>query len=56
MTLSDIVAVEEDVFLNLRNVGKTTLAEINEKLSEYDLKLGMNFFELNGRYYYKDSI
>ena len=40
-TLGELVQKTEDEIANMRNVGKKCLTEIQEKLQEYDLSLGM---------------
>jgi DNA-directed RNA polymerase subunit alpha len=41
-TLRDLVTLSENEVMNLKNLGKTSLTEIKNKLSELGLSLGMN--------------
>lgn len=41
MTVRDLVSRSEDVLLEVRNFGETTLTEVQEKLQELSLHLGM---------------
>ncbi|MEM1304437.1 MAG: DNA-directed RNA polymerase subunit alpha [Planctomycetota bacterium] len=41
MTVRDLVVRSEDALLEVRNFGETTLTEVNEKLGELGLHLGM---------------
>jgi len=40
--VSDLVAMSREQVLEMRNAGETTLEEIEAKLAEHDLKLGMS--------------
>jgi DNA-directed RNA polymerase subunit alpha len=40
-TVRDLVQYNEDLLMELRNFGETTLVEVREKLSELGLHLGM---------------
>ncbi len=41
MTVRELVQLNEDQLMEIRNFGETTLTEINEKLTELGLRLGM---------------
>ena len=41
MTVRDLVVRSEDALLEVRNFGETTLTEVQEKLRELNLHLGM---------------
>jgi DNA-directed RNA polymerase subunit alpha len=41
LTVRDLVTKDEDSLMEVRNFGDTTLQEVNEKLSELGLRLGI---------------
>ena len=43
LTVRDLIAKDEDSLMEVRNFGDTTLHEVNEKLGELGLRLGMRF-------------
>ena len=48
VTLGDLVFKTEDELLAIKNLGQTVLTEIQKKLSELDLRVGMNREEVLG--------
>lgn len=52
-TLKEVVMIKPTELKRFRNFGKNSLQEIIDKLAEYDLTLGMSFFEANGKIYTK---
>lgn len=50
LTLAHVVALKAADLKNLRNFGKNSLLEIEDKLAQYDLTLGMDVMEIEGRY------
>ncbi|MDR1479284.1 MAG: DNA-directed RNA polymerase subunit alpha [Planctomycetaceae bacterium] len=46
-SVRDLITRSEDSLLELRNFGETTLTEVKEKLSAWDLKLGMKIPQAN---------
>lgn len=53
LTLKDVVPIPSSELCKFRNFGKNSLTEIISKLAEYDLALGMDIVEINGKYYQK---
>jgi len=45
VTLRDLITRKKDYLLNLKNLGQTVLTEIESKLSELDLAVGMTVEE-----------
>ena len=41
LTVRDLIGKDEDSLMEVRNFGDTTLHEVNEKLGELGLRLGM---------------
>lgn len=52
-TLKEVAMIKTHDLKRFRNFGKNSLQEIIDKLEEYDLTLGMEFFEANGKIYTK---
>lgn len=53
ITIKDLVKVSPAELKQYRNFGKNSLQEILDKLAEFDLTLGMDIVEINGKYYSK---
>lgn len=51
VTLADVVQYSPSDLLKFRNFGKNSLAEIQEKLAQYDLKFNMDVVEIEGKYF-----
>ena len=52
-TLKDVAKFRSSEVLRMRNCGKSSYKEIEEKLAEYDLHLGMDIINIDGKYYCK---
>lgn len=53
ITLADIVALNPKKLGEIRNLGKSSIYKIKDKLAEYDLTIGMDIVEIGGIYYSK---
>lgn len=51
VTLADVVQYSSSDLLKFRNFGKNSLAEIQEKLAQYNLKFNMDVIEIEGKYF-----
>ena len=51
VTLANVVQYSPSDLLKFRNFGKKSLAEIQEKLAQYDLKFNMDVVEIEGKYF-----
>ncbi len=52
-TIRDVVKFKESDLKKFRNFGKNSAAEIVDFLAKYDLTLGMEIVEIDGKYYSK---
>lgn len=53
LTLLDVAQCSEDKIKSIRSIKPKNLRELKQLLGEYDLELGMDIVEINGKYYYK---